>query len=297
MSTIGFIGLGHMGSLMQANLVKAGHKVMVYDVVPAAVRAAIENGATAASSVAALAQTANLIFLSVQTTQQVEILCKEPDGIFAHAEPNTLIVDCSSIDIQMSRQLAEMAQAQGLQMLDAPVSGGVAGAKAGTLTFMVGGEKAAFERALPLLQNMGKKIVHAGGAGCGQAAKICNNMLLGISMIGVAESFNLAKKLGLEPKQFFEISSNASGQCWAMTSYCPVPNIIPNVPSNQNYEPGFAAKMMLKDLRLAHHAAESVDVTIPLGAMAAELYELYVSQGNSDKDFSGIINLFGSTSD
>lgn len=292
MSTIGFIGLGHMGSLMQAHLVKAGHQVMVYDVVPAHMTAAVSQGAVAASSVAQLAESAEMIFLSVQTTQQVEALCVDADGIFAHAKPNTLIVDCSSIDIQKTRELADKADAIGLQMLDAPVSGGVAGAKAGTLTFMVGGEAQAFQRALPILQSMGKKIVHAGRAGCGQAAKICNNMLLGISMIGVCEAFNLAEKLGLEPKQFFEISANASGQCWSMTSYCPVPNIIPNVPSNNHFEPGFAAKMMLKDLRLAHHAAESVDATIPLGSMAAELYELFVNQGNSDKDFSGIIHLF-----
>src|SRR3990167_341556 len=227
MTTIGFIGLGHMGRPMAENLLKAGHAVIVYDIVKAAMEALTKAGASAAPTVAALANAADVIITSLQTSQQVNDICLRPDGIFSNARQGLLYIDTSSIDMVATRALHSEAERLQIAMLDAPVSGGVAGAKAASLTIMVGGEETAFERALPILSQLGKKIVHAGASGSGQAAKICNNLLLGISMIGVAESFSLAEKLGLDAKKFFEISSNASGQCWSMTSYCPVPGILP----------------------------------------------------------------------
>lgn len=292
MTTIGFIGLGHMGNPMAHNLLKAGFKLYVYDIMPEAANALTREGAIPAKSISVIAENADVIITSVQTGQQVSDICLNADGIFSNAKSGLLYIDCSSIDIVTTRTLHEEAKKRGIAMLDAPVSGGVAGAVAASLTLMVGGSDVDFQRAQPMFKAIGKKIIHAGDAGHGQAAKICNNLLLGISMIGVCEAFTLAEKLGLEPKKFFEISSNASGQCWSMTSYCPVPGILENVPSNHDYQPGFMAKMMLKDLRLGQHAAEAADITIPLGAVAAELYELYVTQGFGEKDFSGIINLF-----
>lgn len=290
---IGFIGLGHMGMPMMQNLLKAGHQLQVFDVVPTAMQAAQAAGAKSATMVAELAKNNDVIITSVQTSQQVEELCLGENGIFANAKAGLLYIDCSSIDINKTRELHEAASKHQVAMLDAPVSGGVAAATAGTLTIMVGGEAENFNKAQPILASMGKKIIHAGPAGNGQAAKICNNLLLAISMVGTSEAFNLAQKLGLDPKKFYEISSNASGQCWSMTSYCPVPNIIDNVPSNRNYQPGFMAKMMLKDLRLAHHAAEGCDAIIPLGALTTELYELFVTEGGGETDFSGIIKMLG----
>lgn len=291
MSQVGFIGLGHMGHPMLENLIKAGHKVTAFDISEQAMQSAAKAGAEPARSVAQVASASDILFSSVQTSKQVTELCLGDAGIFKNAKPGLLYVDCSSIDISDTRKLHESAKKTGIAMLDAPVSGGVAAAAAGTLTFMVGGDEENFKRALPYLQVMGKKIVHAGAAGSGQAAKICNNMLLAVSMVGTCEAFNLAKKLGLEPKKFFEISSNASGQCWSMTSYCPVPGIIENVPSNRNYQPGFMAKMMLKDLRLANSAADSVAAPIPMGTAANEMYELFIREGYGDMDFSGIIKL------
>ncbi|EKD70651.1 MAG: hypothetical protein ACD_46C00462G0003 [uncultured bacterium] len=291
MTTIGFIGLGHMGSPMAVNLLKAGHELHVFDVVTANAEQLIQHGAKVMSTVKSVAETSDVVITMVQTSQQVSDLCLRDDGIFKHLSSGKLYIDCSSIDITTSQLLHKEAEKYQLAMLDAPVSGGVAGAEAATLTFMVGGKAPDFARAESILKQMGKKIVHAGSAGHGQAAKICNNMLLAISMIGVSEAFTLAKKIGLDQKKFFEISSNASGQCWSMTSYCPVPNIIENVPANRNYQAGFMAKMMLKDLRLAQHAAEAVQATIPLGAVATELYELFINQGHGEMDFSGIIKM------
>lgn len=288
---IGFIGLGKMGAPMAHNLLKAGNDVTVYDVMPEAVNALTADGAKAAATIRDVAAGRDAVITMVQTGKQVSDLCLGDAGIFKHIPASALYLDCSSIDIVTTKLLHAEAGNIGLAMLDAPVSGGVAGAAAGTLTMMAGGNEAVFKRAEPLLKLMGKKIIYAGQAGSGQAAKICNNMLLAISMIGVSEAFVLADKLGLDQKKFFEISSNASGQCWSMTSYCPVPGILENVPANRDYQPGFMAKMMLKDLRLAQHAAESADVAIPLGGMSAELYELFVSQGYGDMDFSGIINM------
>jgi 3-hydroxyisobutyrate dehydrogenase len=296
MITIGFIGLGHMGNPMVRNLLKAKFNVYVYDVVKSVLTEATKEGAIAANSLQEIAEKADIIITSVQTSEQVVEICLYQDGLFSHLKPGKLYIDCSSIDITATQTLHKEAEKFRIAMLDAPVSGGVAGAEAATLTFMVGGNAVDVERALPVLKAMGKKIVHAGPASSGQAAKICNNLLLAISMIGVSEAFTLAQKLGLDPKKFFEISSNASGQCWSMTSYCPVPNVIDNVPANRGYQPGFMAKMMLKDLRLAHHAAEAVNAAIPLGAEATELYELFVNQGFGEQDFSGIINFIANNS-
>lgn len=291
MTTIGFIGLGHMGYLMAKRLVNAGHKVYVYDLVAAPVQSLVSEGAMASPSLKALAETVDIIFTSVQTGAQVEEICLGEEGLFAHARPHTLYIDCSSIEINISKKLHEAAKKSKIAMLDAPVSGGVAAAKAGTLTFMVGGESKDLERAQAFLKIMGQKIVHAGQAGSGQAAKICNNLLLGISMIGVCEAFALAEKLGLDAKKFYEISSHATGQCWSMTSYCPVPHIIADVPANHNYQPGFMAKMMLKDLKLGEKAADSVEASIPLGTLATELYASFVASGHGDQDFSAIIKM------
>jgi len=271
--------------------------VTVYDVMPDASRELSKDGAKAATSIQEAAENQDVVITMVQTGKQVSEVCQGDKGIFKHIPRNALYIDCSSIDIVTSRALHVEAEKLGIAMLDAPVSGGVTGAANGSLTMMVGGSEANFARAEPILQKIGKKIIFAGQPGSGQAAKICNNMLLAISMIGVSEAFSLSNKLGLDPKKFFDISSNASGQCWSMTSYCPVPGIIENVPANRSYAAGFMAKMMLKDLRLAQHAAESADVAIPMGGMAAELYELFVSQGHGEMDFSGIITMLDGTSE
>lgn len=292
MKNIGFVGLGHMGNPMAKNLLKAGFRVTVYDVNAVAVQALVQDGAKSAKQLKEVVEQADAVITMLQTGEQVTDVCLGMDGLFAHAKPDTVFIDCSSIEVATSQVLHDEAKQKNLVMVDAPVSGGVAGATQSTLTFMVGGEDSAFEQVKPLLAKMGKKIIHAGQAGHGQAAKICNNLILGISMIAVSEAFTLGEKLGLDPKKFFEISSNASGQCWAMTSYCPVPNVIPNVPANNAYQPGFMSKMMLKDLRLAQHAAESVGAILPLGEEATELYAKFVDDGHGEVDFSGIINQF-----
>ncbi len=292
MTKIAFIGLGHMGHPMTKCLLKAGLSVKVFDLSSAAIQSLTAHGAVAAHSIHDVIQDADVIITMLQTGSQVTDVCLGSKGLFAGAKENVLYIDSSSIDMTTTRKLHEAAETTGIAMLDAPVSGGVAGAESGSLTFMVGGKENNFHRGKPVFEKMGKKIVHAGPAGSGQAAKICNNLILGISMIGVSEAFTLGQKLGLDPKKFFEISSNASGQCWSMTSYCPVPGLVEKAPSNNAFKPGFAANMMLKDLRLGQHAAESVNASIPLGTVAAELYTLFVNQGHADMDFSGIIKLF-----
>lgn len=289
MTEICFIGLGHMGNPMARNLLKAGHQVKVFDVVPEAMQALKDFGALPVATPEAAVKEAEIIFTMLQTGDQVLKTCLGEQGIFAQLAPTALYIDSSSIEIKATQQLHQEAKQRNLAMLDAPVSGGVAGAEAATLTIMVGGDEQHFERAKPVLEMLGKKLVYAGPGGHGQAAKICNNLILGISMIAVCEGFSLAEKLGLDLKKFFEISSNASGQCWSMTSYCPAPGIVEKSPANKAYEPGFMAKMMLKDLRLAQHAAEQAQALIPLGAEAAELYSLFVSQGNGELDFSAIM--------
>jgi 3-hydroxyisobutyrate dehydrogenase len=289
MANIGFIGLGNMGGPMAANLIKAGHRVTGYDPVPAAVERFAAAGGMAAEKAAGVAAGAEAIVTMLPSGRQVREVYLGPGGLIAAAAPGTLLIDSSTIDVDTARAVAVAAEAAGLLMVDAPVSGGVGGATNGTLTFMVGGPEAAFAKAEPLLQAMGKTIVHAGGAGTGQAAKICNNMILGISMVAVSEAFVLAEKLGLDAQKLFDISAKSSGQCWSLTSYCPVPGPVPTSPANRDYAAGFTAAMMLKDLKLAQDAAASAGATTPLGAAAAQLYGLYCGSGEGGRDFSGVI--------
>jgi 3-hydroxyisobutyrate dehydrogenase len=291
MINISFIGLGHMGHPMVRNLLKAGYRVKVYDVEKTAIESLVAQGALSSDSIAAAAEDADIIFTMLQTGQQVYDVCMNPKGIFSIAKKNILYIDSSSIEMKITRELHTAAIKHHIKMLDAPVSGGVLGAEQATLTIMVGGEKAHFHNAKIYLETLGRKVIYAGSAGLGQAAKICNNLILGISMIAVSEGFTLAEKLGLDPKKFFEISSNASGQCWSMTSYCPAPHVIENVPSNNDYQAGFMAKMMLKDLCLAENAADDFNVALPLGNKATEIYKLFTNEGYGNMDFSGIIKM------
>ncbi|MEQ8745638.1 3-hydroxyisobutyrate dehydrogenase [Pyruvatibacter sp.] len=291
MTKIGFIGLGNMGGPMARNLLKGGHDVSVFDLSEVATGALRDAGATVVASAGDAAAGVDVVVSMLPAGHHVEAVYGGTNGVIARADKGTLLIDSSTIDVDTARKVASMAEAQGLAMVDAPVSGGVGGAEAGTLTFMVGGEAEAFARARPVLEHMGKNIFHAGGAGNGQAAKICNNMLLGISMIGTAEAFNLAEKLGLDAQTFFDISSTASGQCWSMTSYCPAAGPVPASPANNDYKPGFAAAMMLKDLRLAQAAAAGSKAPTPLGNEAASLYGLMEAAGKDGLDFSGIIKL------
>jgi 3-hydroxyisobutyrate dehydrogenase len=289
MATIAFIGLGNMGGPMAQNLIKAGHSVIGVDMSAEAVERLIAAGGQAAEDSGAAAAQADIIVTMLPSGREVNEIYLGPDGIIAHALPGSLLIDSSTIDVDTARNVAASAEAKGLLMVDAPVSGGVGGAQAGTLTFMVGGGDQAFEKALPILEVMGKTIVHAGGSGNGQAAKICNNMVLGISMIAVSEAFVLAEKLGLDAQKLFDISSKSSGQCWSMTSYCPVPGPVPTSPANREYQAGFTANMMLKDLKLAQEAARGARAATPLGAGAAAIYQQYVDGGEGGRDFSGII--------
>jgi len=288
MATIGFIGLGNMGAPMAANLVKAGHRVTGFDLVSEAVERLAVKGGSAAASAAAAAGAGEIVITMLPAGPQVRSVYLGEDGVLAHARKGALLIDCSTIDVETARVVAAAAAEAGFDMLDAPVSGGVAGAEAATLTFMVGGEDAIFSRARPILEAMGRIIVHAGPAGNGQAAKICNNMMLGVSMIAVCEAFSLAERLGLEAQTLFDISAKSSGQCWALTSYCPVPGPVPASPANRDYAPGFTAAMMLKDLRLAQQAAGASAAPTPLGAAAANLYQLFVDEGAGGLDFSAI---------
>ncbi|MGK2284585.1 3-hydroxyisobutyrate dehydrogenase [Pedomonas sp. V897] len=289
MATVAFIGVGNMGGGMAVNLAKAGHRVLAYDLLPANLEKVVEQGCEQAESVASAVAQADAVVTMLPAGKHVRQVYETE--VFLSARPGTLMMDCSTIDVATARDVVEAATAKGFVMVDAPVSGGVAAAAGGTLTFMVGGTDEAFKAAEPYLTCMGKAVIHAGDAGAGQAAKICNNMLLGISMIGTCEAFNLAQKLGLDPQRFFDISSKASGQCWSMTSYCPVPGPVPTAPSNRNYEGGFAAALMLKDLRLAMEAAQKVGAPTPLGAEAESLYAIFSGMGGAGKDFSAIIKM------
>jgi 3-hydroxyisobutyrate dehydrogenase len=291
MATIGFVGLGNMGAPMAENLLKHQHEVRVFDVVPAAVKKLVAAGAQAAATLREVSKNADFIITMLPTGQHVKTVYAGDEGLLAHAKPNTLFMDCSTISVDEARELHRLASATGMPMIDAPVSGGIAAATAGTLTFMVGGAETEFARSKPILDCLGKAVIHAGAIGNGQAAKICNNMLLGISMIAVSEAFALGKKLGLDPQKLFEISSQASGQCWSLTSYCPAPGILPNVPSSRGYAAGFTTAMMLKDLRLSQIAAQSVGAATPLGAEATALYTLFNNQGQAQVDFSAIIKM------
>ena len=290
MARIGFIGLGNMGLPMAQNLIKAGHQVEGVDVSQAATDKLKGAGGAVAETAKIAAARADVVITMLPAGQHVREVYLGPGGIIENANAGTLLIDCSTIDVETARAVAAAAEAKGLLMLDAPVSGGVGGATAATLTFMVGGSERAYERALSILQQMGKTIVHAGGSGNGQAAKICNNMILGISMIAVCEGFVLAEKLGLDKQKLFDIASKSSGSCWSMVNYCPVPGPVPTSPANRDYQAGFTAAMMLKDLALAQEAANAARVATPLGAEAAALYRLYVGQGQAGKDFSGIVN-------
>jgi 3-hydroxyisobutyrate dehydrogenase len=291
MAIIGFIGLGNMGLPMARNLLQAGHQLAGFDVVASALDPAVSAGARAAGSASEAAAGAEVVITMLPEGRHVREVYLGADGIIARADPQSLLIDCSTIDVDSARLVNQAAADRGLEVLDAPVSGGVAGAENATLTFMVGGSEAGVARARPILELMGKAVVHTGPSGNGQAAKICNNMLLAISMIGVCEAFVLAERLGLPAAKLFEVSSQSSGQCWALTGYCPVPGLVPSSPANREYRAGFTAAMMAKDLRLAQNAAQSVDAPTPMGAQARALYALFANRGHGALDFSAIIRM------
>ena len=291
MSKITFIGLGNMGLPMALNLVKAGHDVTGFDLSDDAKAALQEAGGTAATGIAEAVSAAETVVTMLPAGKHVESVYTTADGVLAYAPAGALLIDSSTIDVDTARRVSAAATAAGFEMVDAPVSGGVGGAAAGTLTFMVGGTDAGFAAAKPYLDIMGGNIFHAGASGNGQVAKICNNMLLGISMIGTAEAFLLGEKLGLDAQTLFDISSTASGQCWSMTSYCPAPGPVPASPANNDYQPGFTAAMMLKDLLLSQEAAGSASAATPMGQRATELYTQMADAGHAELDFSGIMKM------
>ncbi|NLU73338.1 3-hydroxyisobutyrate dehydrogenase [Streptomyces sp. HNM0575] len=288
MSTVGFVGLGNMGAPMAANLVEAGHRVVGFDLVPELLTAARENGIEAAASAAHAASDADVVVTMLPEGRHVLSLYRE-EGLLDAARPGTLFVDCSTIDVADARAVHQAAREAGHAMLDAPVSGGVVGAEAATLTFMAGGGKDQFTRAEPLLKAMGKKAVHCGDAGAGQAAKICNNMILGISMIAVSEAFVLGESLGLSHQALFDVASTASGQCWALSVNCPVPGPVPGSPANRDYRPGFAAPLMAKDLGLAANAVRAGGIDAEFGLLAAERYATFAAGDGDGRDFSAIV--------
>lgn len=291
MARIGFIGLGNMGRPMLRNLLEAGHDITAFDLSAAAIGAAVGAGARPGEDAARTVANSQIVITVLPAGPQVRALYLDEGGLFAAASPGTLFIDCSTIDVASARAVHEAGQAAEMLCVDAPMSGGVAGAEGARLTFMVGGTREAFTRARPYLAAMGKIVVHAGAGGAGQAAKICNNMILGVSMIAVSEAFVLADGLGLDRQKLFEIASQASGQCWSLTSYCPVPGPVPASPANNGYRPGFSAAMMLKDLRLAQEAAGAAGVATPLGAAATTLYERFAAAGEGATDFSGIFEM------
>ncbi|TMK49258.1 MAG: 3-hydroxyisobutyrate dehydrogenase [Alphaproteobacteria bacterium] len=286
MATIAFIGLGNMGGPMAANLVKAGHKVVAFDLVAASRDQAMADGASVAESSVAAVKGADAVITMLPAGKHVLSVWTD---VIPSMSKETLIVDCSTIDVESAKEAHTLAAKHGMASVDAPVSGGTGGAKGATLTFMCGGEDKAFAAAKPVLEKMGKRIVHCGGGGAGQAAKICNNMILGISMIAVGEAFALAEKLGLSHQALFDVASTSSGQCWALTSYCPVPGPVPTSPANNGYRPGFASALMVKDLTLAQDAAKAAGAATPLGKHAQEIYKAFDAAGHGGVDFSGII--------
>lgn len=287
MATIAFIGLGNMGGGMAANLVKAGHSVRAFDLAQDALSRARENGCETFGTVREAIAGVDAVVTMLPNGGIVKSVYN--GDVIGHAPASALLLDCSTIDVATAREVAAEAEKEGMAMVDAPVSGGIAAANGGTLTFMVGGTDEAFARAEPILAAMGKAVIHAGASGAGQAAKICNNMILGATMIATCEAFALALKLGLDPQTFYDISSKASGQSWSMTSYCPLPGVGPQSPADNDYQGGFAAALMLKDLRLAVEAAQGVGAQVPMGTRAEELYEAFAHAGNGGKDFSAII--------
>jgi len=291
MASIGFIGLGNMGLPMLRNLLAAGHTLSAFDLVAGALDAAAAAGARAGRSAVEVASSAEVVITMLPEGLHVREVYLGVDGVIAAAADDALLIDCSTIDVATARAVWQAASARGLEMVDAPVSGGVAGAVNATLTFMVGGEEGAVARARPVLEQLGATIVHTGSSGSGQAAKICNNMMLAIAMIGTAEAFIMGERLGLSAKALFEVASRSSGQSWALSSYNPVPGLVPAAPANRGYAPGFTAAMMAKDLRLAQEAATSVDVATPLGSEARNLYALFKGRGHGELDFSAIIKM------
>jgi 3-hydroxyisobutyrate dehydrogenase len=291
MARIGFIGLGNMGGGMAANLAKAGHDVHAFDLSADALDKAKSAGCLPVANAADAAQGAEAIVTMLPAGRHVAQVYE--DAIFGAAAPGTLLLDCSTIDVGTAKKVAQAAADKGLAAVDAPVSGGIAAAAGGTLTFMVGGSAEAFARAEPILAQMGKAVIHAGPSGAGQAAKICNNMLLGATMVATCEAFLLAQKLGLDPQTFYDISSVSSGQSWSMTSYCPLPGVGPETPADRDYQGGFAAALMLKDLKLAVQAAGEADASVPMGAEAMALYQAFANGGDGGLDFSGIIRMLG----
>ena len=290
MTSIAFIGLGAMGGGMAANLVKGGREVMAFDLVPAAVARAAAEGCTPAASIAQAVAEADVVITMLPAGPQVRQVVSR--DVLPNARSGALLIDCSTIAVESARAVAALAADAGFRFADAPVSGGMAGAEAGTLTFMVGCDDADFHTVEEALQPMARTVIHAGGAGSGQAAKICNNMLLGVSMLGTCEAFALAEKLGLDRDRFFDIASQSSGQCWSLTVNCPAPGPVPASPANRGYAPGFAAAMMLKDLKLAQAAAASAGAATPMGAQAEALFALFDGLGYGGKDFSAVIQLF-----
>ena len=289
MAKIAFIGLGHMGGGMAPNLAKAGHEVRAFDLSEEALSRAVEQGCARAGSTAEAVSDADVVITMLPAAQHV--LGVYRDQVFGKAPKSALLIDCSTIDVASARTVEEEAAAQGYTMVDAPVSGGIAAAASGNLAFMVGGSDEAFARAQPIIEPMAKAVIHAGAAGAGQAAKICNNMILGATMVVTCEAFVMAQKLGLDPAVFFDIASKASGQSWSMTTYTPVPGVGPETPADHDYEGGFAAALMLKDLKLAMDAAQHAGAYTPMGAEAEELYQRFVNLGGGSKDFSGIIRM------
>jgi 3-hydroxyisobutyrate dehydrogenase len=291
--TIAFLGLGHMGGPMAVNLVRAGYKVLGYDPVPAAVEAARSHAIPLAESAVEAVAGASIVLTMLPSGRHVLDAYRGPDaqpGLLAAAAPNTLFLDCSTINVAEAQEAAAAAIAAGHRSVDAPVSGGVVGAEAATLTFMVGGEDDDVAVVRPILETMGKRVVHCGAHGLGQAAKVCNNMILGVSMIAVSEAFVLGEKLGLTHEALFDVAAHASGQCWALTTNCPVPGPVPTSPANRDYQPGFAGALMAKDLRLAVNAVEHTGVAAEMGPLASRIYDAFVEHGGGGTDFSGIIN-------
>ncbi len=289
MTTIAFIGLGHMGGGMAANLAKAGHDVRAFDLSNEALDRAAAAGCLPVASAAEAVADADVVVTMLPAGRHVAQVYDAT--LLTSAKANTLLIDCSTIDVTTARDVAARAEAKGLIAVDAPVSGGIAAASGGTLTFMVGGSADAFERARPILESMGKAVIRAGGNGAGQAAKICNNMILGATMAVTTEAFNLAKALGLDQQAFYDIASVSSGQSWSMTSYCPVPGVGPETPADRNYEGGFAAALMLKDMRLALDAAGSSGTAVPVASIAAERYQSLADDGQGGRDFSAVIDV------
>ena len=289
MARVAFIGLGNMGGGMAANLVKAGHEVVAFDLAEPAIERAKGNGCSIATSAAEAVAGVDAVVTMLPAGKHVASVYAE--SVIGKAPAAAILMDCSTIDVATAKKVEADAQAAGYTMVDAPVSGGIAAADAGTLTFMVGGSDDGFAKAQPFLDKMGKAVIHAGGPGAGQAAKIVNNMLLGATMAATCEAFVLAQKLGLDPQTFFDISSKASGQSWSMTSYCPVPGVGPETPADRNYDGGFAAALMLKDLKLAMEAAKEAGAYTPMGGEAEELYQRFVERGGGSKDFSALIKM------